>query len=65
MRRYHYASQDELCADLQLFLDAYNHKRRLKALRGLMPQEFICRAWTNEPERFRFDPLHHTPGLNI
>jgi transposase InsO family protein len=64
VRRYHYVSHDELRAHLGLFLDAYNHARRLKALRGLTPYEFICRAWTREPERFRLDPLHHTPGLN-
>jgi transposase InsO family protein len=64
VKRYHYASHHELRAHLQLFLDAYNHARRLKALRGLTPYEFICRAWTKEPERFRIDPSHHTPGLN-
>ena len=64
VKRYHYENHDELRAHLQLFLDAYNHARRLKALRGLTPYEFICRAWTREPERFRLDPSHHTPGLN-
>jgi transposase InsO family protein len=64
VRRYHYASHDELRAHLALFLDAYNHARRLKALRGLTPYEFVSQAWTREPERFRLDPLHHTPGLN-
>lgn len=64
VKRYHYASHDELRAHLQLFLDAYNHARRLKALRGLTPYEFICKAWTKEPERFRLNPSHHTPGLN-
>ena len=61
---YHYGSRDELRAHLQLFLDAYNHARRLKALRGLTPYEFTCRAWTQEPERFRIEPSHHTLGLN-
>ena len=65
VRRYHYGGHDELRAHLRLFLDAYNHARRLKALRGLTPYEFICQAWIREPERFRLDPLHHTPGLNI
>jgi hypothetical protein len=65
VKRYHYESHDELRAHLRLFLDAYNHARRLKALRGLTPYEFICRAWTKEPERFRLDPSHHTPGPNI
>ncbi len=64
VKRYHYGSHDELRAHLQLFLDAYNHARRLKVLRGLTPYEFICRAWTQEPERFRIEPSHHTPGQN-
>ena len=64
VKRYHYDSHDELRAHLKLFLDAYNHARRLKALRGLTRYEFICRAWTQEPERFRLDPSQHTPGLN-
>ena len=64
VKRYHYGSHDALRAHLQLFLDAYNHARRLKALRGLTPYEFICRARTKEPERFRIDPSHHTAGLN-
>src|SRR4029450_410564 len=55
VRRYPYASHDELRAHLALFLDAYNHARRLKALRGFTPYEFICQAWTREPERFRLD----------
>ncbi len=64
VKRYHYGSHHELRAHLQLFLEAYNHARRLKAPRGLTPYEFICRAWTKEPERFRVNPSHHTPGLN-
>lgn len=63
VRRHHYASHDGLRAHLRLFLDACNHPR-LKALRGLTPYDFTCRAWTEEPQRFRLDPLHHTPGLN-
>lgn len=64
VKRYHSASHDELRAHLQLFLDAYNQARRFKALRGITPYEFICRAWTKEPERSTLDPSHHTPGLN-
>src|SRR4051794_9067216 len=47
---------------LQLFLDAYNHARRLKTLRGLTPYEHVLQVWTKEPERFRLDPSHHIPG---
>ena len=64
VRRYHYASHDELRVHLQLFLDAYNYARRLKTLRGLTPYEFVCKTWTEQPARFRVDPTHLTPGPN-
>ena len=62
VKRYHYDSHDQLRTHLGLFLDAYNHARRLKTLRGLTPQEFICQAWEKAPDRFRLDPSHHIPG---
>jgi transposase InsO family protein len=62
VKRYHYESHDQLRAHLQLFVDAYNHARRLKTLRGLTPYEFVCQVWTKEPERFRLNPSHHIPG---
>jgi hypothetical protein len=65
LRRFGRPEVRAINAHLGLFLDAYNHARRLKALRGLTPYESICRAWTREPERFRLHPSHHTPGLNI
>ena len=34
------------------FVDAYNFARRLKTLRGLTPYEFVCKAWTSQPQRF-------------
>jgi transposase InsO family protein len=65
IRRYHYGSHDELRHHLQLFVDAYNHARRLKALRGLTPYEFVRKTWTEQPYRFTSDPTHHTLGPNI
>jgi transposase InsO family protein len=62
VKRYHYDSHDQLRSHLSLFVDAYNHARRLKTLRGLTPYEFICQVWTKEPGRFRLDPSHHIPG---
>jgi hypothetical protein len=59
---YHYETHEQLRALLQLFVDAYNHARRLKTLRGLTPYEHVLQVWTKEPERFRFDPSHHIPG---
>ena len=49
---------------LTTFLMAYNFAKRLKTLRGLTPHEYVCKVWTENPERFRLNPLHHTAGLN-
>jgi len=65
VKRFHYANHDQLRAHLADFVAAYNFGRRLKTLKGLTPYEFICKAWTNEPQRFTLDPLHQMPGLNI
>src|SRR3954447_18587346 len=64
VRRYHYDSHDQLRAHLATFVQAYNYARRLKTLKGLTPYEFICKAWTTEPQRFTLNPLHQMPGLN-
>lgn len=39
--------------------------RRLKTLRGLTPYEAICKASTDEPDRFTQNPHHRIPGPNI
>ena len=44
IRRYHYQNTGELNEHLQSFLLAYNHAKRLKTLRGLMPHELCVRA---------------------
>ena len=64
VKRYYYDSHDQLKAHLHTFLMAYNFARRLKTLKGLTPYEYICKIWTNEPERFIFDPFQHIVGLN-
>lgn len=64
VKRFHYDNHAQLRAHLADFMDAYNFARRLKTLKGLMPYEFICKSWTNEPERFNLNPIHHMPGLN-
>ena len=62
VKRYHYDSREQLSTHLQLFVDAYNHARRLKTLNGLTPHEHVCQAWAKEPERFRINPSQHSPG---
>jgi len=64
VKRYHYDNHDQLKQHLDDFIDAYNYGRRLKTLKGLTPYEFICKCWTNEPDRFNLDPIHQMPGLN-
>jgi len=65
VRRYHYTTHQQLRQHLAAFLDAYNFARRLKTLRGLTPYEHICKAWADQPYRFRYDPTLLTSGLNI
>lgn len=65
VRRYYYETHDQLRTHLGDFVHAYNFAKRLKALRGLTPYEFVCRTWTKEPRRFKLDPAHQFPGLNI
>ena len=62
VKRYHYESHDQLKEHLYTFLLAYNFAKRLKTLKGLTPYEYVCKVWTQEPERFKLNPMHHTPG---
>src|SRR5262245_15473278 len=64
VRRYHYDSHHQLRQHIQTFLDAYNFAKRLKTLNGLTPFESVCKAWTREPNRFKYDPVQLTSGLH-
>ena len=64
VRRYHHGSHEQLRTHLTDFIAAYNYARRPKTLRGLTPFEFVTKCWTEQPERFRIDPAHHTTGPN-
>ncbi len=66
VQRYHCDTHAELEGHLAAFIAACNCARRLKlkTLRGRTPFEFICGKWTNEPDRVKADPTHHTPGPN-
>jgi hypothetical protein len=59
VKRYFSETHDELRTHLRDFVDAYNFAR------CLTPYEFICKAWTSQPHRFKLNPLPETPGLNI
>ena len=62
IKRFHY--DDQLQTHLADFIAAYNFARRLKAIGGLTPHEYICKIWTSEPDRFILNPIHQMPGLN-
>ena len=64
VKRYHYESHQQFKSHLTDFVNAYNYGRRLKALKGLTSYEYICKIWTNEPKRFKINPIHQMPGLN-
>ena len=65
VKRFYYETHDQLRSHLADFVAADNFAKRLKTLKGLTPYEFICKAWTREPERFTLNPLQKMPGLNI
>ena len=62
LRRYHSESHENFRKHLTAFLLAYNYAKRLKALQGLTPYEFIRKCWTSEPQRFKSEPGHHILG---
>ena len=65
VKRYYYEIQRSVAHASADFLEAYNFARRLKTLKGLTPYEFVCKAWTSQPQRFKLNPLQQMPGLNI
>ena len=64
VKRYFYDTHNQLKAHLTDFLRAYNFARRLKTLKGLTPYEYLCKLWTQTPDRFTLNPIHQMPGLN-
>jgi transposase InsO family protein len=64
VHRYYYDTHQQLRAHLDDFIAAYNFAKRLQTLRGLTPYEYICKYWTQQPARFRLDPIHQTLGSN-
>lgn len=64
VKRYHYNSHERLREHPKLFIDAYNHARRLKTLHGLTPYEHVSKIWTQQPQRFKLNPYQYIAGLN-
>ena len=63
VKRYFYEDHDQLRRHLDLFVDTYNHARRLKTLNGLTPAQFTWKKWQEKPELFYEEPCHLTSGL--
>jgi transposase InsO family protein len=61
VKRYYYETHDQLRSHLADFVVAYNFARRLKTLKGLSPYEYICKIWTQQPDRFTLDPRYPPP----
>ena len=64
VKRYFYETHEQLRAHLRDFADAYNFATRLKTLKRMTPYEFVCKAWTSQPNQFKLNPLHKSLGRN-
>lgn len=65
VNNFHYASHDELKQHLHAYMMAYNFAKRLRAIKGKTPWQFVLNQWTSHPEYFILDPNHFLLGLNI
>lgn len=65
VRRYHDSGLNQLRAHFNTFLAAYNFARKLKALKGLTPAEYVAKCWTEQPKRSKQHPNQLFAGLNI
>jgi transposase InsO family protein len=65
VRTFHYQTHAKLRLHLTTFLNAYNFAKRLKALAGLTPFQFICSSFQKDPLRFNSNPHRLSSGLNI
>jgi len=64
IKRYHYASLEELQAHLQTFLTVYNYAKKLKTLKGKTPFESMTAEWHRNPASFYCQPNHLLAGLD-
>ena len=64
VNNFHYASHDELKQHLHAYLMAYNFAKRLKAIKGKTPWQFVLNQWKTNPDYFILNPNHFLLGLN-
>ena len=65
VKTFYYATHQQLKEHLYAYLMAYNFAKRLKAIKGHTPWQFILNQWTINPEYFIFNPNHFLLGLNM
>ena len=61
---FYYANHEQLKKHLQAYLMAYNFAKRLKAIKGKTPWQFIINQWTENPQYFNIKPNLFFVGLN-
>jgi hypothetical protein len=62
VKKYHYENEESLKNNLNDFLKAYNFAKRLKAIKGLTPAEFIAKKMGTGPTEL-YQILHpNDPG---
>lgn len=64
VNKFHYASHDELKYHLHNYLRAYNFAKRLKAIKGKTPWQFILNQWATHSDYFIINPHQFIVGLN-
>ena len=65
LKKFHYDSIDQFSTSLATFINYYNFKKPLKALKRISPYDFVLIKWKKNPKLFNRDPTHHCVGLNI
>ena len=62
VKSFFYASHEQLQKHLAAYLMAYNLAKRLKALKGRTPWQFIQAQWAKDPTVFHSETRHFFPG---
>jgi hypothetical protein len=59
VKQHYYNTHEQLRKHLKTFIDSYNYAKRLKALKGLTPYEFIVKILETDFQRFDKVGLHN------
>ncbi len=61
---FYHATHDQLKVHLNAYLMAYNFAKRLKAIKGNTPWQFILKQWIDYPQYFIINSNHYFKGSN-